>query len=145
MSVGRICSRVVVTASPNENITTAARRMADQDVGTLVVVEGGHPQKAVGILTDRDIVIRSVARRLNPIETEIVDVMSSPVHTIDEHTPIEDAVARMGRAATRRLVVTGQDNSLVGLLSIDDILDVVVAETEAIGRLLQQQKPRIPA
>ena len=145
MSVGRICSRVVVTASPNENITTAARRMADQDVGTLVVVEGGHPQKAVGILTDRDIVIRSVARRLNPIETEIVDVMSSPVHTIDEHTPIEDAVARMGRAATRRLVVTGQDNSVVGLLSIDDILDVVVAETEAIGRLLQQQKPRIPA
>jgi CBS domain-containing protein len=145
MSIGRICSRVVVTASPNENITTAARRMADQDVGTLVVVEGGHPQKAVGILTDRDIVIRSVARRLNPIETEIVDVMSSPVHTIDEHTPIEDAVARMGRAATRRLVVTGQDNSVVGLLSIDDILDVVVAETEAIGRLLQQQKPRIPA
>jgi CBS domain containing-hemolysin-like protein len=42
-------------------------------------------------------------------------------------------------------VVTGEDNSVVGLLSLDDILDVVIGETEAIGRLLQQQKPRIPA
>lgn len=145
MSVGRICSRVVVTASPNENITTAARRMADQDVGTLVVVEGGHPTKGVGILTDRDIIIRCVATRLDPGETTIADVMSSPVHTVDEHTPIEDAVARMGRAATRRLVVTGEDNSVAGLLSLDDILEVVAGESEAIGRLLQQQKPRIPA
>jgi CBS domain-containing protein len=119
--------------------------MADNDVGTLVIVEGGDRQKAVGILTDRDITVRCVAARLDPVETAIEDVMSAPLHTVDEHTPIEDAVARMGRAATRRLVVTGEDNSVVGLLSLDDILDVVIGETEAIGRLLQQQKPRIPA
>lgn len=145
MSVGRICSRVVVTASPSESIRAAAGRMADNDVGTLVVVEGGDRQKAVGILTDRDITVRCVAGRLDPVDTAIEDVMSTPLHTVDEHTPIEDAVARMGRAATRRLVVTGEDNSVVGLLSLDDILDVVIGETEAIGRLLQQQKPRIPA
>ena len=145
MSVGRICSRVVATASPKENVTTAARRMADNDVGTLVVVEGGPPPKAVGILTDRDITIRCVAARLDPAQTTIEEVMSSPLHVVDEHAPIEDAVARMGRAATRRLVVTGQDNSVIGVLSVDDVLEVVVGETEAIGRLLQQQKPRIPA
>jgi CBS domain-containing protein len=119
--------------------------MADNDVGTLVIVDGGHPQKAVGILTDRDIALRCVASRLDPVETPIADVMSSPVHTVDEHTPIEDAVARMGRAATRRLVVTGDDNSVAGLLSLDDILEVVIGETDAIGRLLQQQKPRVLA
>jgi CBS domain-containing protein len=145
MSVGRICSRVVATALPNETIMTAARRMADNDVGTLVVVEAGQPQRAVGILTDRDITIRCVAGRLDPVETRIEEIMSSPLHVVDEYTPIEDAVARMGRAATRRLVVTGKDNSVVGLLSVDDVLETVVGETEAIGRLLQQQKPRIPA
>jgi CBS domain-containing protein len=144
MSVGRICSRVVATASPSENVMTAARRMADNDVGTLVVVEG-RPPKAVGILTDRDITVRCVAARLDPDETRIEEVMSSPLHVVDEQAPIEDAVARMGRAATRRLVVTGKDNTVVGVLSVDDILEVVVGETEAIGRLLQQQKPRIPA
>jgi CBS domain-containing protein len=145
MSVGRICSRVVASASPKENVMTAARRMADNDVGTLVVVEGGPPSKAIGIVTDRDITVRCVAARLDPVETTIEEIMSSPLHVVDEHAPIEDAVVRMGRAATRRLVVTGKDNTVIGILSMDDILEVVVGETEAIGRLLQQQKPRIPA
>lgn len=144
MSVGRICSRVVATASGSENIATAARRMAENDVGTLVVVQGGQPQKPVGMLTDRDITVRCVARQLDPVETTIEEIMSSPLHVVDEHAPIEDAVARMGRAATRRLVVVAQDYSVVGLLSMDDILETIVGETEAIGRLLQQQKPRIP-
>jgi CBS domain-containing protein len=51
----------------------------------------------------------------------------------------------MGRAGTRRLVVTGEDNRVVGLLSLDDVLGVLVDETKAVGRLLEQQMPRIPA
>jgi CBS domain-containing protein len=58
---------------------------------------------------------------------------------------MEDAVAIMARTGTRRLVVLGEDNLVVGLLSLDDVLDVLVDETGAIGRLLEQQKPRIPA
>lgn len=145
MSVGRICSRVVATASPNETIRVVARRMADHDVGTLVVVGPGQPQQARGIVTDRDITIRCVAGRYDPDETPISEVMTTPVHTVDEHTPIEDAVAIMGRAGTRRLVVTGEDNRVVGLLSLDDVLGVLVDETKAVGRLLEQQMPRIPA
>jgi CBS domain-containing protein len=64
---------------------------------------------------------------------------------VDEHQPVEDAVAIMGRAGTRRLVVTGEDQRVAGLLSIDDILGVAVEEAGAIGHLLEQQKPRIPA
>jgi predicted transcriptional regulator len=65
------------------------------------------------------------------------------VHSVDEHTPMEDAVAIMARAGTRRLVVTGEDNSVVGLLSMDDVLGVAVEEAGAIGQLLERQKPRI--
>jgi CBS domain-containing protein len=58
---------------------------------------------------------------------------------------LEEAVDVMARAGTRRLVVTGEDNRLAGLLSLDDVLEVIIGEAAAIGRLLEQQKPKIPA
>ncbi len=145
MSVGRICSRVVATASGGESIRRAAARMAEHDVGTLVVVGTDHPRQAIGILTDRDLAVRCIAGRLDPDKTVIAAVMTSPVHCVDEHTPIEDAVAIMARQGTRRLVVTGEENRVVGLLSMDDVLGVVVGEAGSIGQLLEQQKPRILA
>jgi CBS domain-containing protein len=145
MSVGRICSRVVATAASGETIRAAARRMADHDVGTLVVVGTGHPRQAVGVVTDRDLTIRCIAGRLDPDETAISAVMTTPVQSVDEHTPIEEAIAIMARVGTRRLVVLGEGGRVAGLLSLDDVLDVLVNETGAIGRLLEQQKPRIPA
>jgi CBS domain-containing protein len=117
--------------------------MADHEVGTLVVV--GHPGEAVGVLTDRDIALRCVAGRFDPSETPISELMSTPVHGVDEHTPVEDAVARMAELGVRRLVVTGEDNRVVGIVSLDDILELIIQETEAVGRLLKQQKPGILA
>ena len=141
MSVGRLCSRVVATASAGENIRTAAQRMFDHEVGTLVVVE--QPGHAVGVLTDRDVALRCVAGRVDPSETSIGELMSTPPHTVDEHTPIEDAIVRMAELGVRRLVVTGEDNRVTGVLSLDDVLEQIVGETQAIGRLLKQQKPGI--
>ncbi|HEY7636334.1 MAG TPA: CBS domain-containing protein [Gemmatimonadales bacterium] len=145
MSVGRICSRVVATASGSETVRTAAARMAEHEVGTLVVVGTSHPRQAIGILTDRDLAVRCIAGRWDPDATVISAVMTSPVQSVDEHVPIADAVAMMARSGTRRLVVTGEDNRVVGLLSLDDVLGVAVEEAGAIGQLLEQQKPRIPA
>ena len=145
MSVGRLCTRVIATATPGENVRTAAQRMADHDVGTLVVVGVGHPRQAVGIVTDRDIAVRCVARRLDPSETPISEFMSTPVHGVDQHSPLEDAIARMADLGVRRLVVTGEENMVLGVLSLDDILDLFALEAGSIGRLLEQQKPRIPA
>jgi signal-transduction protein with cAMP-binding, CBS, and nucleotidyltransferase domain len=145
MSVGRICSRVVATASAGETIRAAAARMADHDVGTLVVVDPARPRKAKGVVTDRDLAIRCLANRMDPDDTSISAVMTTPVHSVDEHTPLEEAVGKMARAGTRRLVVTGADQEMVGLLSLDDVLGVLVEETTAIGKLLEHQKPHIPA
>jgi CBS domain-containing protein len=145
MSVGRLCSRVIATASPSENMRTAAQRMADHEVGTLVVVGMGRPGQAVGLLTDRDIALRCVAGRFDPAETTISELMSTPVHTVDEHTPVEEAVARMADLGVRRLVVTGEDNSAVGIFSLDDILELIIEQMGAVGRLLKQQKPGILA
>lgn len=137
MSAGRICSRVVVTARPDETIREAAMRMGRHDVGTLVVVdEAAIP---AGILTDRDIALRCVGRSLDPDVTEIADVMTAPVTTASEHTSIEEAVSRMAGAGTRRLVITDSSDRLVGILAMDDVLDLMVEEASDLGRILRHQ------
>ncbi|HEX9611720.1 MAG TPA: CBS domain-containing protein [Gemmatimonadales bacterium] len=145
MSAGRICSRVVATATPHESVRAAGRRMAEYDVGTLVVLDVSGGRRPVGMVTDRDIAIRCVGAQRDPDQTRVSEIMTTPVQTVSAHTPIEDAMKRMANAATRRLVVLGDGETLVGVLSLDDVLDLFVAETAAIGRLLERQKPHFPA
>jgi CBS domain-containing protein len=136
MSIGRLCTRSVSIAGPDESVAVAARRMAEHGVGTLVVVdEKAHP---MGILTDRDVVLRVVAAGRDPAATPIRDVMSHPVVRADEATPIEEGIALMASAATRRLVVTGADGALAGVLALDDVLDLLVEEAKSVGRLLRR-------
>ena len=143
MSVGRICSRVVATATAEETVLEAAIRMRENNVGSLVIVDGNR--KAVGIVTDRDIVTRAVADELNPGQTYLPAVMTGEPRSVDESTPIEQALSTMGRAGTRRLVVTGEDGKLVGLLTLDDVLDLMVGEAESIGTVLRREAPQIMA
>ena len=145
MLVGQICSRVVATAWPSESARIAARRMAEFDVGTLVVADAESGSQPLGIVTDRDVAIRCVAGNLDPDRTPISGVMTTPVQSIDEHASIDEAVSRMAIAATRRLVVTGEGQSVVGILSLDDVLGLFIDEAASIGHLLDRQAPSIPA
>lgn len=144
MTVGRICSRVVASASSQETIRVAAQRMAANDVGTLVVLDATDGAKTVGIVTDRDIVIRCMAASLDPDRDQIGSVMTRPVHSVDEQTPVEEAMQTMAKVGTRRLVVVGEAGRPVGVLSLDDVLDLLADEAEAIGRLLAKQQSHMP-
>jgi CBS domain-containing protein len=145
MSVGEICSRVVATAWPGESVRVAARRMTELDVGTLVIVDAESATRPLGIVTDRDIAIRCVALNLDPDRTPLSGVMTTPVQSIEEHASIDEAVSRMAIAATRRLVITGEGQSVVGILSLDDVLGLFIDEGASIGHLLERQAPSIPA
>lgn len=145
MSAGRICTRIMATASPDESVRAAARRMAQYDVGTLVVVKENRGTRAVGIITDRDIALRCVAEKLDPDEALVSEVMTAPAHSVSNDTTIEDALDQMASVGTRRLVVTADGDRPAGLLSLDDVLDLLVRETVAIGRLLGKQQPHVPA
>lgn len=143
MSVGRICSRSVVIASPEENVREAASRMATRNVGSLVVLDGdGRP---TGILTDRDIAIRCVATDLDPDESSVGDIMTSPVETVHVSDSIEDALGMMAASGTRRLPVVDTERQLVGILALDDVLERLIEETGTIGRLLRRHQPAIPS
>ena len=145
MVVGTLCRRKVATASPEESLREAASRMEEDDVGTLVVVDPRNGNRAVGMVTDRDLALRSVAHGLNPESTSVSQVMSSPVHTIDENAPLEYALTEMALAATRRLVATatGTEGTVVGILSLDDLLGLLCDQAASLSTLLQKQRPLI--
>ena len=137
MSVGAICVRSVQVASSDETVRDVVARMAQADVGTVVVL--GPDQKPVGILTDRDVALRCVGGRRDPDVTRVGDLMTAPVVSVDESTPIETALVRMAGVHARRLVVVDDDGDLVGLVALDDVLELLAEELTTIGKLLQQR------
>jgi len=137
MSVGAICARTVQVAAPHETVRTVAERMARTGVGTVVVLD--PDRRPVGVLTDRDIAVRCVAEKREPDTTAVRDVMSAPVASIHESTPIETALARMTGVRTRRLAIVDDEERLVGILALDDVLELLAEEAATIGKLLGQK------
>lgn len=145
MIAGTLCSRTLATVLPGDSVRVAARRMGDHDVGTLVVVESFDAGRAVGMLTDRDLAVRCVARGLDPDTTPVSMVMTSPVNTIDENAPAEFALAEMASAGTRRLVVTRRGGEAIGILSLDDLLALLAEQAVSLRQLLERQRPHVVA
>lgn len=143
MSVGRICIREVDTAELTESVQAAADRMHARNVGTLVVLVA--LQKPLGIVTDRDLAIRVVAKGRDPFTTTVGDVMTMSPRSVLETMPIEEAISLMRRGPYRRLPVVDHADKLVGLLSIDDITGLLAEEFREIGALLKAERPDILA
>ena len=139
MSVGRICVREVDLAEARECVMNAAQRMHDRNVGTLVVVDSST--KPVGILTDRDLATRVVAKGLDAVQTQVAEVMSLAPESVEEGTSIEEALCRMRSGPYRRLTVVDSAGRLIGLISVDDILDLLSEEFVQIGRLVRRESP----
>jgi CBS domain-containing protein len=143
MSVGRLCIRDVDLAEVSESAWQAAERMHQHGVGTLVVADADR--KPIGILTDRDLVERVLARNIDPHETTVGEVMTERPTTIPEGAPIESALRMMRSGRFRRLPVVDGKGQLVGLLSLDDVLMLIAEEFADIGQLLSCETPRAVA
>ena len=139
MSVGRICVREVDLAEPNESVMEAALRMSARCVGSLMVLDEGS--RPVGILTDRDLAIRVVGKGLDPVGTRVHDVMSKAPDCVQEETTIETALAYMRTGPYRRLPVVDQNGKLLGIVSLDDILELLSEEFHDIGQLIRNESP----
>jgi CBS domain-containing protein len=105
--------------APQTSIREAARLMEEEDVGSLPVVEDGA--RLVGIVTDRDIAIRAVARGLEPEETSVMDIASKEVYGLTPEDDLDDALEMMARAKVRRLPIVVRDNELVGMVAQADV------------------------
>jgi signal-transduction protein with cAMP-binding, CBS, and nucleotidyltransferase domain len=102
---------------PSDSVEDAAKRMRDEDVGALLVVED---EELKGIVTDRDIVVKAVAEGDKPGKAKVEDVCTSDTTTIEADASIDDAIAKMREADVRRLPVV-EDGRPIGILSLGDL------------------------
>ena len=138
MSVGRICTREVDTVAFDESIFAAAQRMRDRQVGTLVVVDESRP---VGMVTDRDLTVRVLAAGIDPKTIRVSEVMTPSPTTIREEDSTETALGYMRAGRFCRLPVVGPGGELLGLIALDDVLELVAEELTEIGQLLRREAP----
>ena len=144
MTVGEICNRDVVVAPKTQGIVDAAKRMRASHVGDLVVVENrGNEHVPIGIVTDRDIVISVVAGDPDHINYLLVsDVMSDDLVTAREPESVEAALRKMEEHGVRRLPIVDGDGVLVGILTLDDVLQYLTAQQNELVALVAQEQRR---
>lgn len=114
--VSEIMSANVCSVQSSDSIETVAKVMADQDMGFVPVVEG---QKLVGAVTDRDIVVRGLAKGCNP-SASIQDIMTGGIKCAQQDDDFASAIKTMSEAQLRRLPVVDGENNLVGVVSLAD-------------------------
>jgi CBS domain-containing protein len=117
-AVADIMTRDVRSMGPQDSVVQAAQAMEELNVGVIPVCEG---DKLVGMVTDRDIVVRGVAQSKDPKSTKLVDVMSSSVRKAHEDEDVDEILSEMARSQIRRMPVVDQQDRLVGIISLGDI------------------------
>lgn len=128
MTVGQICSRSLVRAHRSLRLQPAAQLMRQHHVGALLITDDPPDDgRVLGLVTDRDLVLRGLALGKGPNDLALGDVLSGGLVTIAAEAGLRDAVEAMRREGVRRLGVTDERGELVGLVSFDDIVDALAA------------------
>jgi CBS domain-containing protein len=140
MNVGQLCQRDVVTITAGASLTQAAQLMRAEHVGFLIVIKadgvGGH-RRVIGVLSDRDIVTAVVAREADARVLTVGDVMTcSPLMTNAEYS-IEAALRHMREQGVRRVPVLGAHGELVGVLSLDDVLEALAVDLSVLSATIR--------
>lgn len=117
MKVREIMSHGVQTAQPKDTVREVAQAMADLDVGSVPVVEG---QKLIGMITDRDIALRVVAKGLSST-TLVHEAMSRDVEFCSVEDDVAEVADQMGRLKVRRLPVLDEARRLIGIVALGDL------------------------
>jgi CBS domain-containing protein len=118
MKISEVMSRNVAVTSPDATLKMAAELMRDRNIGFMPVMRNGS---VVGVVTDRDIVVRSICDGLDPEITKVRDVMTRSSFQCYEDQVLTDAARIFSFNRVRRLLVFNRDKKLVGLLSLDDL------------------------
>jgi len=131
MKIRDVMTPDVRTIAPSLTIREAAQAMAETDVGVLPVAEN---DRLVGMLTDRDIVVRAVAAGLNP-DTAVRDAMSPEIKYCFDDDEVDEVCENMAEQQLRRLPVVDRDKNLVGIVSLSDLARQ--GDSEAAGEALE--------
>lgn len=129
MPIRDLCSPDVLTTAPHFTVLDAAKLMARKNAGDIIVVENKKP---VGILTDRDIVTKVLANSIDPDQCLISDVMEKNLVTAYEDDGLFQTIEKMQEFAIRRIPVIGNNGEIAGIISSDDLYQML---SEELGNL----------
>jgi CBS domain-containing protein len=143
LTTGEICTRSVTIAFKGTSLVGAARLMRENHVGSLVVVEEtGGMRIVVGMLTDRDLVTAVLAADVDPRSLNVGDVMVTDLVTAREEDSLIDLMRTMRRKGVRRIPVVGGQSELIGLVTLDDVLDILSQELALLVAAIDSEGKR---
>ncbi|HTD91019.1 MAG TPA: CBS domain-containing protein [Burkholderiales bacterium] len=141
MAIGEICNREVVYVNRDVTVHAACKLMRHYHVGSLVVVdEVNGKREPVGILTDRDVVVEIDAMDLDAKVITVGDIMSQALVTVPENHGVVETIEVMRVKGVRRVPVVDADNRLIGIVTIDDLLEVLAGELSDIARIVAREQ-----
>jgi signal-transduction protein with cAMP-binding, CBS, and nucleotidyltransferase domain len=138
MPIQDLAREAVVSTTPDTPVTELAQMMRDESVGSIVIT---NEQKPVGIVTDRDLSTRVVAEGADPNEHIAEDVMTTDLCMVDPNAGFYEATAVMSENGVRRLPVCDEADELVGIITADDLTELLSEEHEHLVSVIRNQRP----
>lgn len=140
MKVKDVMTKNVAYVNPNATISETAQLMQQHNVGSIPVCDQSG---VVGIVTDRDIVVRTVAHGKNPQQTHVTDIMTTGIKTVTPDMEMNDVAQQMANSQIRRVPVI-ENNTLVGIVALGDVATDCKYDTEVADTLIDISKPLKP-
>jgi len=116
-----VMTKDVVTSSPKDTIVEVAQLMKNEDIGPVLIVDNDRSQTLVGIVTDRDIVLKVIAEGQDAKKTRVGEVMSKKLVTCRANDDVDVAMKAMAQFQLRRIPVVGDNMKLMGIISQADV------------------------
>jgi CBS domain-containing protein len=141
MPVGEICIREVIICNRSTNVLEAAQLMRRYHVGDLVIVDESEGKRIpVGLITDRDIVISVIAMQLDPTTITAGDLISREIVVAREDQGVLETMERMRANGVRRMPVVDQQGALAGIISVDDLIELLAEELSKLPKLISKEQ-----
>lgn len=135
------CTTDVAWCTRDTTVLEAARMMREKHLGDLIVVDDPRDELTpVGLITDRDIVVKVIGNELSASQTRVGAVMRAPLVTASDAEDSNVAIARMRQHGVRRLPVTGRQGKLVGIVTLDDLLRRLRSEVDSMLDLIAKEQ-----
>ena len=141
MAIGEICNREVVYVNRDVTVNAACKLMRHYHVGSLVVVDEIDGKRVpAGILTDRDIVVEIDATDLDPKVITVGDIMLPELVTVAENQGVLETIEIMRSKGVRRVPIVDGESRLIGIVTIDDLLEVLAGELTDIASIVSREQ-----
>ena len=140
MSLGNLCRREIICVDPRTTVKEAAKLMEEKNIGSTIVVQERTP---IGILTDRDILLRVMNRGLDPEKTSVDEVMTKQIVILKEDMGLFEALQKVKGKGIRRFPIVDSNGNLQGIMTLDDIFYLLGKEMSDVASIIENERPKL--